>query len=74
MTDEELKKIYFPIAEIWKMIREFRNCTGTDEECRRVQERADQIYKAAGKTAFAKEQIVAAVNEIDRIMMRNRGE
>ena len=32
MTDEELKKLYYPIAECWKLIRTYRECTGTDKE------------------------------------------
>lgn len=32
MTDEQLRKIYYPIAEAWKLIREFCDATGTPVE------------------------------------------
>lgn len=72
MTDEELRKIYFPIAEAWKMIREFCDATGTPVECFKVHERARDIYERSGKTQFAADIVGAAVNEIDRIMRRNK--
>lgn len=74
MTDDELRKIYYPIAESWKMIREFCNATGTPVECFKVQEQAKDIFEKSGKTIFAKEIISAAVNEIDRIMRENGGD
>ena len=74
MTDDELRKIYFPIAQSWKMIREFCNATGTPVECFKVQEQAKDIFEKSGKTIFAKEIISAAVNEIDRIMRENGGD
>lgn len=75
MTDEQLRKIYFPIAQSWKMIREFCNATGTPIECYKVQEQAKDIYekKKSGKTKFAQEILAATVNEIDRIMRENGG-
>lgn len=74
VTDEQLRKIYFPIAQSWKMIREFCNATGTPVECFKVQEQAKDIFEKSGKTIFAKEIISAAVNEIDRIMRENGGD
>ena len=74
MTDHELRKIYYPIAESWKMIREFCDATGTPVECFKVQEQAKDIFEKSGKTIFAKEIISAAVNEIDRIMRENEGD
>ena len=74
VTDEQLRKIYFPIAQSWKMIREFCNATGTPVECFKVQEQAKDIFEKSGKTIFAKEIISAAVNEIDRIMQENGGD
>mgnify|MGYP005778640745 CR=1 FL=1 len=74
MTDNELRKIYYPIAESWKMIREFCGATGTPAECFKVQEQAKDIFEKSGKTIFAKEIISAAVNEIDRIMRENGGD
>lgn len=74
MTDHELRKIYYPIAESWKLIREFCDATGTPVECFKVHERAKDIFEKSGKTIFAKEIISAAVNEIDRIMRENGGD
>ena len=74
MTDDELRKIYYPIAEAWKLIRESRDATGTPVECFKVQEQAKDIFEKSGKTKFAEEIISAAVNEIDRIMKENGGE
>ena len=73
MTDEQLRKIYFPIAQSWKMIREFRDATGTPVECFKVQEQAQVIFEKAEKTKFAQEILAATVNEIDRIMRENGG-
>lgn len=73
MTDHELRKIYYPIAESWKMTREFCDATGTPVECFKVQEQAKDIFEKSGKTIFAKEIIAATVNEIDRIMRENGG-
>lgn len=71
MTDDELRKIYYPIAEAWKLIGEFCDATGTPVECFKVQEQAKDIFEKSGKTKFAKEIIAATVNEIDRIMREN---
>ena len=73
MTDNELRKIYYPIAESWKMIREFCDATGTPVECFKVQEQARMILEKSGKTQFATEILAATVNEIDRIMRENGG-
>ena len=74
MTEGELRKIYYPIAESWKLIRQFSDATGTPLECFKVQELAEMILGKAGKTKFAEEIISAAVNEIDRIMRENGGD
>ena len=73
MTDDELRKIYYPIAESWKLIREFCDATGTPVECFKVQEQAKDIFEKAGKTKFAEGIVSATVNEIDRIMQENGG-
>nr|DAF85685.1 MAG TPA: hypothetical protein [Siphoviridae sp. ctYcY12] len=73
MTDEQLRKIYFPIAESWKLIREFCDATGTPVECFKVQEQADMIFEKSGKTQFAGEILAATVDLIDRIMKENGG-
>lgn len=73
MTDDELRKIYYPIAESWKLIREFCDATGTPVECFKVQEQAKDIFEKAGKTKFAEGIVSATVNEIDRIMRENEG-
>lgn len=73
MTDEQLRRIYYPIAESWKLIREFCDATGTHVECFKVQERAQEIYERSDKTQFATEIIAAAVNLIDLIMRENGG-
>ncbi len=73
MTDEQLKKIYFPIAEAWKLIRKSCDATGTPVECFKVQEQADMIFEKSGKTQFAGEILAATVNLIDRIMKENGG-
>ena len=74
MTDGELRAIYYPIAESWKLIRQFCDATGTPVECFKVQELSNDIFEKSGKTKFAKEIIAAAVNEIDRIMRENGGD
>lgn len=74
MTDDELRKIYYPIAESWKLIREFCDATGTPVECFKVQERAQMIFEKSDRTKFAKEIVSATVNEIDRIMKENGGD
>ena len=71
MTDEQLRRIYYPIAESWKLIREFCDATGTPIECFKVQEQARIILEKSGKTRFATEIVAATVNEIDRIMREN---
>ena len=72
MTDEELKKIYYPIAECWKLIRIYRECTGTDKEADVLLEKLQQIFEKFGKTEFAKRVVFATGEEIDRIMMENK--
>lgn len=72
MTDEQLRKIYYPISESWKMIREFCDATGTPVEYFKLQEKSQMICEKAGKTTFASEILAAAVNEIDRIMRENK--
>ena len=54
MTDEDLKKLYYPIAECWKLIRIYRECTGTDKEADVLLEKLQQIFEKSGKTEFAK--------------------
>ena len=71
VTDDELRKIYYPIAESWKLIRQFADATGTPVECFKVQEMSQDIFEKSGKTKFAEEIIAATVNEIDRIMREN---
>lgn len=73
MTDEQLRKIHFPLAEAWKLIREFCDATGTPVECFKVQEQADMIFEKSGKTQFAGEILAATVDLIDRIMKENGG-
>ncbi len=73
MTDDELRKIYYPIAESWKMMREFCDATGTPVECFKAQEQAKDIFEKSGKTKFAEGIVSATVNEIDRIMRENGG-
>lgn len=72
MTDEELKKLYYPIAECWKLIRAYRFCTGTDKEADTLEAKLQQIFIDSGKTEFAKRIAYATGEEIDRIMMENR--
>lgn len=72
MTDEDLKKLYYPIAECWKLIRIYRECTGTDKEADVLLEKLQQIFEKSGKTEFAKRVVFATGEEIDRIMMENR--
>ena len=36
MEEIELKKRYYPIMESWRMIKEFQNAQGTEDECERV--------------------------------------
>ena len=55
MTDSELRKIYYPIAESWKLIRQFSDATGTPVECFKLQELALEIFEKSGKTQFATE-------------------
>ena len=73
MTEGELRKIYYPIAESWKLIRKFSDATGTPVECFKVQELSEIILEKSGKTRFAEEILAATVNEIDRIMKENGG-
>lgn len=73
MTEGELRKIYYPIAESWKMLRGFSDAIGTPVECFKLQELAQEIFEKSGKTQFATEIVAATVNEIDRIMRENGG-
>lgn len=73
MTDDELRKIYYPIAESWKMIRELCDATGTPVECFKLHEMAQEIYEQSGRTQFATEIVAATVDLIDRIMRENGG-
>lgn len=72
MEEIELKKRYYPIMESWRMIKEFQNAKGTEDECERVAKKAQEIYEKSGKTEFAKELMAATVNEIERMMMEVR--
>lgn len=54
------------------MIKEFQNANGTEDECERVTKKAQEIYEKSGKTEFAKELMVATVNEIERMMMEEK--
>lgn len=72
MTDEDLKKLYYPIAECWKLIRIYRECTGTDKEADVLLEKLQQIFEKSDKTEFAKRVVFATGEEIDRIMMENK--
>ena len=73
MTDEQLRKIYFPLAEAWTLIRAFCDATGTPVECFKVHERAQEIYERSDKTQFDTEIVAATVDLIDRIMKENGG-
>lgn len=73
MTDGELRKIYYPLAESWKLIRKFSDATGTPVECFMLHEQAKMVLEKSGKTKFAEEILSAAINEIDRIMKENGG-
>ena len=73
MTEGELRKIYYPVAESWKLIRKFSGATGTPVECFMLQEQAKMILENSGKTKFAEEVLSASINEIDRIMKENGG-
>ena len=72
MEEIELKKRYYPIMESWRMIKEFQNAKSTEDECERVTKKAQEIYEKSGKTEFAKELMVATVNEIERMMMEEK--
>lgn len=72
MTEKEIKKIYYPIAKSWELIKQFIDCSGTDEECQKLSEIANHIYEVSGRTKFSKEIISSTVDEIDRIMKENR--
>ncbi len=54
MTDEQLRKIYFPIAEAWKLIRESCDATGTPVECFKVQEQAKDIFENQARRSLQK--------------------
>ena len=72
MTEERLRKIYFSMAESWKLIRRYADATGTPVECFKAREEADMIFEKAGRTKFAEEILAATINEIDRIMRENK--
>lgn len=74
MTEGELRKIYYPIAESWKLIRKFSEATGTPVECFMLHEQAKMVLEKSGKTKFAEEILSAAINEVDRIMKENGGD
>lgn len=71
MNEAELRKIYYPLAEAWKLIRKYVDATGTPVECFKVQEEADMIFDRSDRTKFAEEILSATVNEIDQIMKEN---
>ena len=54
--------------ECRKIVREFKDATGTDEECMKLQVQSQKIFELSGKTSFAKEKLLSAMNQIDRKM------
>ena len=72
MTDEELKKLYYPIAECWKLIRAYRECTGSGDEADVLEDKLQQIFEKSGKTEFAK-RIAFATGEEMSLPSRERG-
>ena len=46
--------------------------TGTDEECMKLQVQSQRIFELSGKTSFAKEKLLSAMNQIDRKMTENQ--
>ena len=72
MEEIELKKRYYPIMESWRLIKEFQDATGTDEECAKVMAKIQEIYERSGKTEFSRQIMLATEDEIERIMIENR--
>ena len=66
LTDEEVR------LECRKLVREFKDATGTDEECMKLQTQSQRIFELSGKTGFAKEKLLSAMNQIDRKMTENQ--
>lgn len=66
LTDEEVR------LECRKIVREFKDATGTDEECMKLQVQSQKIFELSGKTSFAKEKLLSAMNQIDRKMTENQ--
>lgn len=68
MEEMELRKRYYPIMESWKLIKEFQDAKGTDEEISLLTDKVNEVYKLSGKTEFCKAIIIATLDEIDRMM------
>lgn len=66
LTDEEVR------LECRKIVRDFKDATGTDEECMKLQVQSQRIFELSGKTGFAKEKLLSAMNQIDRKMTENQ--
>lgn len=66
LTDAEIE------TECEKMITEFRNATGTDDNCMRLQECVQKIYELSGRTESAKKKLLEAENRIEKYMMESR--
>lgn len=66
LTEEEIRN------ECRKMVHDFKDATGTDEECMKLQAQTQKIFELSGKTGFAKEKLLSAMNQIDRKMTENQ--
>lgn len=66
LTDDEIE------AECEKMINEFKDASGTDDDCVKLQENVQKIYELAGRTNSAKGKVLAAERQIEKIMMENK--
>ena len=66
LTDDEVE------VECEKMINEFRDATGTDDDCVKLQENVQKIYELAGRTNLAKEKVLAAERQIEKNMTENK--
>lgn len=66
LTEEEIRN------ECRKMVHDFKDATGTDEECMKLQAQTQKIFELSGKTSFAKEKLLSAMNQIDRKMTENQ--
>lgn len=66
LTDDEIE------AECEKMINEFKDATGTDDDCVKLQENVQKIYELAGRTNLAKEKVLVAERQIEKNMMENK--